>query len=215
MTCPKRGADWYKRRRVLPPALHTWSPDDRIRREHTTTHDVAAFRGLWRPKPIWKASITTPSGSATPQGRPHQPAERHHGLLLHERSRLFRRMPIYHSGERRSAPPQYGARTYRHVETLLKNAIPALAKKSSLVTPEDCYIKQLPRRRCWPSLYFNAEAYIGEEPLRRMRADLPRHHRRPLYGDNELDDTWYAPTRSTTTLLHEAIWNVPSENSKV
>lgn len=65
MTCPKRGADWYNGGEYYRLHYHTWSPDDRF---VVNTYDgtTAAFRGLWRPKPIWKASITTPSGSATP-----------------------------------------------------------------------------------------------------------------------------------------------------
>ena len=36
-----------------------------------------------------------------------------------------------------------------------------------------------------------------------------------LYGVYELDDTWYGPHTFDNDSSHEAIWNVPSENSKV
>ena len=54
----------------------------------------------------------------------------------------FGGMPIYHSVNDGLRPRNTALETYRHVETLLKNAIPALAKKSSLGAPEDGYIKQ-------------------------------------------------------------------------
>ena len=63
-------------------------------------------------------------------------------------------------------------------------------------------------------LYFNAEAYIGEEHFDEC-AQICRDIIGGLYGVYELDDTWYGPHTFDNDSSHEAIWNVPSENSKV
>ena len=126
----------------------------------------------------------------------------------------FGGMPIYHSVNDGLRPRNTALETYRHVETLLKNAIPALAKKSSLGAPEDGYIKQAAAAAMLAQLYFNAEAYIGEEHFDEC-AQICRDIIGGLYGVYELDDTWYGPHTFDNDSSHEAIWNVPSENSKV
>lgn len=198
MTCPKRGADWYNGGEYYRLHYHTWSPDDRF---VVNTYDgtTGGISRALEAKADLEGVDYNAIGLSDAVKADHQPAERHHGLLLHERSRLFRRDADLPFGERRSAPRNTALETYRHVETLLKNAIPALAKKSSLGAPEDGYIKQAAAAAMLAQLYFNAEAYIGEEHFDEC-AQICRDIIGGLYGVYELDDTWYGPTRSTTTL---------------
>lgn len=126
----------------------------------------------------------------------------------------FGGMPIYHSVNDGLRPRNTALETFRHVETLLKNAIPSLAKKSSLGASEDGYIKQAAAAAMLAQLYFNAEAYIGEKHFDEC-AQICRDIIGGLYGVYELDDTWYGPHTFDNDSSREAIWNVPSENSKV
>ena len=75
---------------------------------------------------------------------------------------------------------------------LLKDAIPALSKKTTLGASEDGYIKQAAAAALLAQLYFNAVAYIGEEHFDEC-AEICRDIIGGVYGTYELDKTWYGP----------------------
>ena len=54
----------------------------------------------------------------------------------------FGGMPIYYSVDDDLCARSTARETYAHIETLLKDAIPALSKKTTLGASEDGYIKQ-------------------------------------------------------------------------
>ena len=136
------------------------------------------------------------------QGRPHQPAECHHGLLLHARPRLFRRHAHLLLGGRRPVRPQHGARDLPPIsKPCSRTPFPPWRRNPRSGLPEDGYIKQAAAAALLAQLYFNAEAYIGEEHFDECAADLPRHHRRCLRHLRAGQDTWYGPHTFRQQLL--------------
>ena len=126
----------------------------------------------------------------------------------------FGGMPIYYSVDDDLCARSTARETYAHIETLLKDAIPALSKKTTLGASEDGYIKQAAAAALLAQLYFNAVAYIGEEHFDEC-AEICRDIIGGVYGTYELDKTWYGPHCFDNNTSPEVIWTVPSENSKV
>ena len=106
-------------------------------------------------------------------------------------------------------------KTYAHIETLLKDAIPGpWRRKRTLGASGGGYIKQAAAAALLAQLYFNAVAYIGEERFDKS-AEICRDIIGGVYGTYELDKTWYGPHCFDNNTSPEVIWTVPSENSKV
>lgn len=214
MTCPKRGADWYNGGEYYRLHYHTWSPDDRfvVNTYDGTTGGIS--RALEAKADLEGVDYNAIGLSDAVKADHINQLNAITAYFYMKGLDYFGGMPIYHSVNDGLRPRNTALETYRHVETLLKNAIPALAKKSSLGAPEDGYIKQAAAAAMLAQLYFNAEAYIGEEHFDEC-AQICRDIIGGLYGVYELDDTWYGPHTFDNDSSHEAIWNVPSENSKV
>lgn len=214
MVCPKRGSDWYNSGEYYRLHYHTWSPDDRF---VVNTYD-GTTGGISRALEA-KSDL---------QGVDYNAIELNDAVKADHINQLnaitayfymrgldyFGGMPIYYSVDDDLCARSTARETYAHIETLLKDAIPALSKKTTLGASEDGYIKQAAAAALLAQLYFNAVAYIGEEHFDEC-AEICRDIIGGVYGTYELDKTWYGPHCFDNNTSPEVIWTVPSENSKV
>ena len=214
MTCPKRGADWYNGGEYYRLHYHTWSPDDRF---VVNTYD-GTTGGISRALEA-KADLESVDYNAI--GLSDAVKADHINQLNAITAYFYMRgldyfggMPIYYSVDDDLCARSTARETYAHIETLLKDAIPALSKKTTLGASEDGYIKQAAAAALLAQLYFNAVAYIGEEHFDEC-AEICRDIIGGVYGTYELDKTWYGPHCFDNNTSPEVIWTVPSENSKV
>lgn len=214
MVCPKRGSDWYNSGEYYRLHYHTWSPDDRF---VVNTYD-GTTGGISRALEA-KSDL---------QGVDYNAIGLNDAVKVDHINQLnaitayfymrgldyFGGMPIYYSVDDDLCARSTARETYAHIETLLKDAIPALSKKTTLGASEDGYIKQAAAAALLAQLYFNAVAYIGEEHFDEC-AEICRDIIGGVYGTYELDKTWYGPHCFDNNTSPEVIWTVPSENSKV
>ena len=214
MVCPKRGSDWYNSGEYYRLHYHTWSPDDRF---VVNTYD-GTTGGISRALEA-KADLEGVDYNAI--GLSDAVKADHINQLNAITAYFYMRgldyfggMPIYYSVDDDLCARSTARETYAHIETLLKDAIPALSKKTTLGASEDGYIKQAAAAALLAQLYFNAVAYIGEEHFDEC-AEICRDIIGGVYGTYELDKTWYGPHCFDNNTSPEVIWTVPSENSKV
>lgn len=214
MVCPKRGSDWYNSGEYYRLHYHTWSPDDRI---VVNTYD-GTTGGISRALEA-KSDLQGVDYNAI--GLNDAVKADHINQLNAITAYFYMRgldyfggMPIYYSVDDDLCARSTARETYAHIETLLKDAIPALSKKTTLGASEDGYIKQAAAAALLAQLYFNAVAYIGEEHFDEC-AEICRDIIGGVYGTYELDKTWYGPHCFDNNTSPEVIWTVPSENSKV
>lgn len=214
MVCPKRGSDWYNSGEYYRLHYHTWSPDDRF---VVNTYD-GTTGGISRALEA-KSDLQGVDYNAI---RLNDAVKADHINQLNAITAYFYMrgldyfggMPIYYSVDDDLCARSTARETYAHIETLLKDAIPALSKKTTLGASEDGYIKQAAAAALLAQLYFNAVAYIGEEHFDEC-AEICRDIIGGVYGTYELDKTWYGPHCFDNNTSPEVIWTVPSENSKV
>ena len=214
MVCPKRGSDWYNSGEYYRLHYHTWSPDDLI---VVNTYD-GTTGGISRALEA-KSDLQGVDYNAI--GLNDAVKADHINQLNAITAYFYMRgldyfggMPIYYSVDDDLCARSTARETYAHIETLLKDAIPALSKKTTLGASEDGYIKQAAAAALLAQLYFNAVAYIGEEHFDEC-AEICRDIIGGVYGTYELDKTWYGPHCFDNNTSPEVIWTVPSENSKV
>ena len=214
MVCPKRGSDWYNSGEYYRLHYHTWSPDDRF---VVNTYD-GTTGGISRALEA-KSDLQGVDYNAI--GLNDAVTADHINQLNAITAYFYMRgldyfggMPIYYSVDDDLCARSTARETYAHIETLLKDAIPALSKKTTLGASEDGYIKQAAAAALLAQLYFNAVAYIGEEHFDEC-AEICRDIIGGVYGTYELDKTWYGPHCFDNNTSPEVIWTVPSENSKV
>lgn len=214
MVCPKRGSDWYDSGEYYRLHYHTWSPDDRfvVNTYDGTTGGIS--RALEAKSDLQGVDYNAIGlNDAVKAGHINQL----NAITAYFYMRgldYFGGMPIYYSVDDDLCARSTARETYAHIETLLKDAIPALSKKTTLGASEDGYIKQAAAAALLAQLYFNAVAYIGEEHFDEC-AEICRDIIGGVYGTYELDKTWYGPHCFDNNTSPEVIWTVPSENSKV
>ena len=211
MVCPKRGSDWYNSGEYYRLHYHTWSPDDRfvVNTYDGTTGGIS--RALEAKSDLHYNAI----GLNDAVKADHINQLNAITAYFYMRGLdYFGGMPIYYSVDDDLCARSTARETYAHIETLLKDAIPALSKKTTLGASEDGYIKQAAAAALLAQLYFNAVAYIGEEHFDEC-AEICRDIIGGVYGTYELDKTWYGPHCFDNNTSPEVIWTVPSENSKV
>ncbi|WP_165021293.1 RagB/SusD family nutrient uptake outer membrane protein [Dysgonomonas sp. ZJ279] len=126
----------------------------------------------------------------------------------------FGGMPIFTSTTQENVPRSTDKETFAHIETLLKEAIPQLEKKTEIGKPEDGSIKQAAAVMMLAQLYFNAEAYIGESRFAEC-AKLSQELIDGVYGAYDLDPTWHGPHGFDNDKSPEMIWCTPSQNAKL
>lgn len=214
MLCPTRGSDWYNNGEYIRLHEHTWSPTDRfvVNTYDGTTGGIAraweAYDDL--SKVNYKALGMTDADKAD-----HLMQLKSIVAYFYMRGLdYFGGMPIYKSNNDPVVGRSTDRETYDYVESLLKEAIPQLKKKARLGASEDGYIKQAAAATMLAELYFNAKSYIGEEHFTEC-AKLCEDIIAGVYGPYALDKTWYGPHGFNNDESPEAIWNVPSQNTKL
>ena len=214
MVCPKRGSDWYNSGEYYRLHYHTWSPDDRfvVNTYDGTTGGIS--RALEAKSDLQGVDYNAIGLNDAVKADHINQLNAITAYFYMRGLDYFGGMPIYYSVDDDLCARSTARETYAHIETLLKDAIPALSKKTTLGASEDGYIKQAAAAALLAQLYFNAVAYIGEEHFDEC-AEICRDIIGGVYGTYELDKTWYGPHRFDNNTSPEVIWTVPSENSKV
>lgn len=214
MVCPKRGSDWYNSGEYYRLHYHTWSPDDRfvVNTYDGTTGGIS--RALEAKSDLQGVDYNAIGLNDAVKAAHINQLNAITAYFYMRGLDYFGGMPIYYSVDDDLCARSTARETYAHIETLLKDAIPALSKKTTLGASEDGYIKQAAAAALLAQLYFNAVAYIGEEHFDEC-AEICRDIIGGVYGTYELDKTWYGPHCFDNNTSPEVIWTVPSENSKV
>lgn len=214
MVCPKRGSDWYNSGEYYRLHYHTWSPDDRfvVNTYDGTTGGIS--RALEAKSDLQGVDYNAIGLNDAVKADHINQLNAITAYFYMRGLDYFGGMPIYYSVDDDLCARSTARETYAHIETLLKDAIPALSKKTTLGASEDDYIKQAAAAALLAQLYFNAVAYIGEEHFDEC-AEICRDIIGGVYGTYELDKTWYGPHCFDNNTSPEVIWTVPSENSKV
>ena len=214
MVCPKRGSDWYNSAEYYRLHYHTWSPDDRfvVNTYDGTTGGIS--RALEAKSDLQGVDYNAIGLNDAVKADHINQLNAITAYFYMRGLDYFGGMPIYYSVDDDLCARSTARETYAHIETLLKDAIPALSKKTTLGASEDGYIKQAAAAALLAQLYFNAVAYIGEEHFDEC-AEICRDIIGGVYGTYELDKTWYGPHCFDNNTSPEVIWTVPSENSKV
>ena len=214
MVCPKRGSDWYNSGEYYRLHYHTWSPDDRfvVNTYDGTTGGIS--RALEAKSDLQGVDYNAIGLNDAVKADHINQLNAITAYFYMRGLDYFCGMPIYYSVDDDLCARSTARETYAHIETLLKDAIPALSKKTTLGASEDGYIKQAAAAALLAQLYFNAVAYIGEEHFDEC-AEICRDIIGGVYGTYELDKTWYGPHCFDNNTSPEVIWTVPSENSKV
>ena len=214
MVCPKRGSDWYNSGEYYRLHYHTWSPDDRfvVNTYDGTTGGIS--RALEAKSDLQGVDYNAIGLNDAVKADHINQLNAITAYFYMRGLDYFGGMPIYYSVDDDLCARSTARETYAHIETLLKDAIPALSKKTTLGASEDGYIKQAAAAALLAQLYFNAGAYIGEEHFDEC-AEICRDIIGGVYGTYELDKTWYGPHCFDNNTSPEVIWTVPSENSKV
>ena len=214
MVCPKRGSDWYNSGEYYRLHYHTWSPDDRfvVNTYDGTTGGIS--RALEAKSDLQGVDYNAIGLNDAVKADHINQLNAITAYFYMRGLDYFGGMPIYYSVDDDLCDRSTARETYAHIETLLKDAIPALSKKTTLGASEDGYIKQAAAAALLAQLYFNAVAYIGEEHFDEC-AEICRDIIGGVYGTYELDKTWYGPHCFDNNTSPEVIWTVPSENSKV
>lgn len=214
MVCPKRGSDWYNSGEYYRLHYHTWSPDDRfvVNTYDGTTGGIS--RALEAKSDLQGVDYNAIGLNDAVKADHINQLNAITAYFYMRGLDYFGGMPIYYSVDDDLCARSTARETYAHIETLLKDVIPALSKKTTLGASEDGYIKQAAAAALLAQLYFNAVAYIGEEHFDEC-AEICRDIIGGVYGTYELDKTWYGPHCFDNNTSPEVIWTVPSENSKV
>ena len=214
MVCPKRGSDWYNSGEYYRLHYHTWSPDDRfvVNTYDGTTGGIS--RALEAKSDLQGVDYNAIGLNDAVKADHINQLNAITAYFYMRGLDYFGGMPIYYSVDDDLCARSTARETYAHIETLLKDAIPALSKKTTLGASEDGYIKQAAAAALLAQLYFNAVAYIGEEHFDEC-AEICRDIIGGVYGTYELDKTWYGPHCFDNNTSPEVIWTEPSENSKV
>ena len=214
MVCPKRGSDWYNSGEYYRLHYHTWSPDDRfvVNTYDGTTGGIS--RALEAKSDLQGVDYNAIGLNDAVKADHINQLNAITAYFYMRGLDYFGGMPIYYWVDDDLCARSTARETYAHIETLLKDAIPALSKKTTLGASEDGYIKQAAAAALLAQLYFNAVAYIGEEHFDEC-AEICRDIIGGVYGTYELDKTWYGPHCFDNNTSPEVIWTVPSENSKV
>lgn len=125
----------------------------------------------------------------------------------------FGGLPIFTSNEGENLPRSTDKETFDHVEKLLLEAIPSLPKKQT-GEKEEGAIKQAAAATMLAQLYFNAEAYIGENRFNEC-ATICQDIIDGKYGEYSLDQDWFGPHDFYNNDSPEIIWSTPSEFNKL
>lgn len=121
----------------------------------------------------------------------------------------FGGMPIFESLDQEMLPRNTDQETFDHIERLLVEAIDKLPAKVA-GEKEEGAMKKAAAAALLACLYFNAEAYTGQDRFAEAQA-ICRDIIDQQYGAYSLDPTWYGPHSFTNDTSPEIIWSIPSQ----
>lgn len=212
--CPSRGNDFYNNGEYIRLQEHTWTPTDRFivsTYEGTLSGVARSLEAYEDLAGVDYAAIGM--DDATKQAHLNQ-LNTIIGYFYMRGLDYFGGMPLYTSVNDDVVGRSSSLETFKHIEKLLTEAIPKLEKKKEKGQSEDGYIKQGAAAMILAQLYFNAQSYIGEDHFEQC-ANLCEDIIKGSYGAYALDATWHGPHGFDNDRSPEAVWNVPSENSKL
>jgi len=121
----------------------------------------------------------------------------------------FGGMPIFESLDQEALPRNTDKETFDHIERLLLEAIGKLPAKVAGQREEGA-MKKAAAAALLARLYFNAEAYTGEDRFAEAQV-IAQDIIDQKYGDYALDANWYGPHSFSNDMSPEIIWSIPSE----
>jgi hypothetical protein len=126
---------------------------------------------------------------------------------------MFGGMPLYTTTKSEVKPRSTDVETFNFIDSLLDVAIPNLPKKT-LGAMENGSINAAAAAAMKAELYFNANAYIGEEMWDECAA-ICQDIIDGVYGEYALADDWTDIFGFNNETCPEIIWSVPSQNAKL
>ncbi|GAA4777804.1 RagB/SusD family nutrient uptake outer membrane protein [Olivibacter ginsenosidimutans] len=127
---------------------------------------------------------------------------------------FFGGVPLYTTTQSEVKGRSTAAETFQFIDSLLDAAIPNLPIKSTLGGMETGSISQAAGAALKAQLYFNANAYIGEDKFTEC-AQICQDIISGKYGTYALANDWTNIFGFKNETCPEIIWTVPSENSKL
>ena len=214
MVCPVRGNDFYNNGEYIRLHEHTWNGDDRFV-ENTWTGTLSAIARTLEAKEDIQGIDYVGLGldEETKQDHINQ-LNAIMGWYYMRGLDYFGGLPIYYSNQDAPCARATDLETFNYCEQLFTEAIPLIKAKASLGEAQDGYIRKAAVALMLAELYFNAEAF-GAGDHYAQAAKICEDIIAGVYGPYDLDATWYGPHTFTNDQSPEAIWYVPSANSKM
>lgn len=126
---------------------------------------------------------------------------------------LFGGVPLYVSNKDDLQPRSTDVETFEFIETMLKEALPKLPKKTELGAMETGSINQAAAALLLARLYFNAGPYIRQDKFAECAA-LCQGIIDGTYGAYKLESDWREVFGFENDKSTEIIWSVPSHNAQ-
>ena len=214
MVCPVRGNDFYNNGEYIRLHEHTWNGDDRFV-ENTWTGTLSAIARTLEAKEDIQGIDYVGLGLDEETKNDHiNQLNAIAGWYYMRGLDYFGGLPIYYSNQDSPCARATDVETFNYCEQLFTEAIPLIRAKATLGEAQDGYIRKAAVALMLAELYFNAEAY-GAGDHYDQAAAICQDIIDGKYGPYKLDDTWYGPHTFTNDQSPEAIWYVPSANSKM
>lgn len=210
MTCPQRAEDWYNGGEYFRLQYHTWNPDDRFVENTYNGVGGGIARTMSAKEDLEALDYSTVGMTEQDKADQIQQLETLIAWFYMRGLDFFGGMPIYESTQDDLRPRASDQETFDHIEKLLKAAIPNLKKKTQLGGFEDGYIRQAAAAAMLAQLYFNAEAYTGQNRFAECAA-ICEDIIKGVYGVYDLDNTWWGPHGFDNDRSPEIIWSAPSK----
>ena len=214
MVTPVRGSDFYNNGEYIRLHEHTWNGDDRFV-ENTWTGTLSAIARTLEAKEDISGIDYGALGldEATKLDHINQ-LNAIMGWYYMRGLDYFGGLPIYYSNNDGPQARSTDVETFNYCEELFKTAIDNIKPRASLSEAQDGYIRKGAVALMLAELYFNAEAYGAGDHFAEA-AKICQDLINGVYGPYDLDPTWYGPHTFTNDQSPEAIWYVPSANSKM
>ena len=214
MAAPARASDFYDNGFWIRLHRHTWSTEDvRVGDTYTQTNYIIA-NALVAQEALSEADYI---GLGLTEADKRNHLNQIKTVLAYAYMRaldLFGGMPIYTRHGETLKPRNTRRETFEYIETLLKESIPGLTCRESLEQHQDGYVYKGAAAMLLAKLYLNAIPYIGEdryEDAEKILQDIYDNK----YGVYALDPTWWGPFCFDNHESPEAMWYVPSANSRM
>lgn len=213
MACPARAGDFYNGGEYLRYHYHTWNTADRFIVNNFNQLNYVIARSLEAREDLGGVNYTA-IGLTEEDKADH--LNQINTLLAYCYMRglsSYGGLPIYTSSQDKPKARNTRKENFDFIEKSLKEAIPKLKERKSLGEAQNGYITRGTGAMLLAQLYFNAQAYIGENHMTEAEAILQDIYD-GKYGAYQIDPKWYGPHTFDNDKSPEAMWYVPSQTSK-